>query len=179
MPGVPTPLECEKLLREAGCPPPILAHTGAVARLARAIAERCRARGQRVDVDLVVAGAHLHDIGRSRTQGLDHASVGAGILRERGFPEALVLCVERHTGGGIDADEARRLGLPVKDYTPRTLEEKIVCHADNLIDGPRRQKLQDEVDHLRSRGLDRVARKIEALHQELSRLTGQDLDALP
>lgn len=178
MPGIPTPVECEKLLREVGCAPAILAHTGAVAGLARRIAVACAGRGHACDLDLVEAGARLHDIGRARTQGLDHASAGATMLRERHYPEPLVLIVERHTGGGIDPDEARQLGLPVKDYTPRTLEEKIVCQADNLVDGARRQKLQDEVGYLRSRGLPQVARKVEALQRELSALAGRDLDAI-
>lgn len=134
-------------------------------------------RGNGCDVDLVVAAAHLHDVGRSRTQGLDHASVGARMLRERGFSEPLILCVERHTGGGIDEEEARRLRLPPKDYTPRTLEEKIVCHADNLLDGSRRQSVKDELAYLRGLGLHAPARKVESLHQELSQLVGEDLDS--
>jgi len=96
------------------------------------------AKGQKVDVGLVHAAALLHDIGRSKTHDLRHASVGADLLRARGYPESLCLCVERHTGGGIDPDEARHLGLPVKDYTPRSLEEKIVCHTDNLFNGSQR-----------------------------------------
>lgn len=176
--GLPSPPDCRRLLRGAGCPPDVVAHAGLVARLARTIAERLHARGHACHVDLVVAASHLHDIGRSRTHGLDHASVGAEILRARGLPEALVRCVERHTGGGIDPEEARALGLPVRDYTPRTLEEKVVCQADNLVDGTRRQKLQDELDHLRGLGFEPAAAKVEALHRELSALIGQDLDTL-
>lgn len=156
----------------------MIAHTDVVAALAGRIADRLQARGHSVDRDLVRAGAHLHDVGRSRTQGIDHASVGAQLLREAGYPEALCLVVERHTGGGIDAKEARTLHLPVKDYTPQTLEDKVVCQADNLVDGERRQKVQEELADLRHRGLDRVASKIEALHRELSTLCGVDLDEL-
>lgn len=165
-------------MEEAGCTTPVIAHTSRVATVAVAIAGEIRSRGHGLDIDLVLAGARLHDIGRSKTHGLDHASVGAEILREKGFPEPLCLIVERHTGGGIDPTEARLLGLPVKDYTPQTLEEKIVCQADNLVDGTRRQKVQEELAHLRNRGLERVAAKIERLHAELSRLAGRDLDEI-
>ena len=37
--------------------------------------------------------------------------------------------------GGIDKEYAKILGLPPKDYLPKTLEEKIVCYADKLIKG--------------------------------------------
>ena len=58
------------------------------------------------------------------------------------FPisQEIINIVERHIGTGLTEDDARQLGLPIKDYTPQTLEEKIVSHADNLFNGA------DEVD---------------------------------
>lgn len=88
-----------------------------------------------VDLDLVKTGAILHDVGRSRTNGIDHAIVGAEILKSRGFPLEVVNIVERHIGAGISKKEALNLGLPPKDYIPITLEEKVVAHADNLTHG--------------------------------------------
>lgn len=158
--------------------PRVVEHVEAVAALATSVAEACRDRGHAVNVPLVHAAALLHDIGRSRTHGLDHASVGADLLRARGYPEALCLCVERHTGGGIDRDEARALGLPPKDYTPRTFEEKIVCQVDNLFDGNRRQPGAREVEYLNAIGLPHAARKVAALHRELSERLGTDLDRI-
>lgn len=178
MPAWPTPKECRELLKRAGCSQPVIRHTAAVSHVAEPIAKALAGNGQAIDVSLVVAGAHLHDIGRSLTHRIDHANVGAGILRSWGLPEPLCLVVERHTGGGIDESEARALGIPPKDYTPKTLEEKVVCQADNLIDGERRQKVQEELDHLRGRDLPHVAAKIERLHRELSQLAGRDLDDL-
>ncbi len=179
MPPWPDAATCEALLHELHVPEGVTAHARKVAGLAHSIGLTLRGRGHPVDLGLVEAGALLHDVGRSRTHGLDHAGVGAALLRERGVPEAVCLIVERHTGGGIDAQEARRLGLPVRDYTPETLEERIVCHADNLVDGSRRQKVQEELAHLRSRGLAPVADKIERLHRTLSAMAGQDLDNIP
>lgn len=170
--------ECRRLLERAGCAPAILEHTVAVERVAQPIAKALDRNGHHVDLALVRAGALLHDVGRSLTHGLDHANVGAGLLRSWGLPETLCLVVERHTGGGIDEEEARTLGLPPKDYTPRSIEEKIVCQADNLVDGAKRQKVQEELAHLRASGLERVATKIEALHRELSALAGRDLDLI-
>jgi uncharacterized protein (TIGR00295 family) len=172
----PARTDCRRALKDAGADVRLIEHVEAVERVAASIAALMRRRGHRIDPTLVTAGALLHDLGRTRTHGIDHAAVGAQMVRERGWPEPLALIVERHTGGGIDANEAATLGLPPKDYTPRTLEEKIVCQADNLVDGARRQKVQEELDHLRQRGLDRVATKIERLHAELSDLAGCDLD---
>jgi tRNA (cytidine56-2'-O)-methyltransferase len=89
-----------------------------------------------------------------------------------------VRCVERHTGGGIDADEAARLGLPVRDYTPHTLEERIVCHADNLYTGDKRLALREVLAKYDAKGLSHAGRKIEALHASLGRELGIELDAL-
>ena len=95
-----------------------------------------------VDMELVKTGALLHDIGRSQTNGIKHAVVGAELLKERGFPWEVVNIVERHIGAGISREEAKVLGLPPKDYLPLTLEEKLVAHADNLIHGTQEVDLE-------------------------------------
>lgn len=94
-------------------------------------------RGHEVDMKLVEIGGLLHDIGRSRTHEVDHAVVGAEILKEMGMSGELVLIVERHIGAGIPADEAVELGLPERHYLPESIEEKIVAYADKLISGRR------------------------------------------
>ncbi|WP_457619655.1 TIGR00295 family protein [Methanopyrus sp.] len=119
-------------LERVGCPNHVIEHCKAVCHLAEEMAERCE---EDVDLNLVRTGALLHDIGRARTHGIDHAVVGASIVRELGYPEEVVRIVERHIGAGIPEEEAKKLGLPPKDYVPETLEEKIVAHADNLTFG--------------------------------------------
>lgn len=176
MPGIPPPAECRRLLADAKLDPAVVRHAEAVAALGAPLARALRRRGIFLDEALVEAGCLLHDIGRSRTHGIDHALVGANLLRERGYPESLALCVERHTGGGIAAAEARALGLPEKDYLPRTVEEKVVCQVDNLFDAETRQPVERELEDLRRRGLPHVADRIAGLHAFLSRLLGTDLD---
>ncbi|GEM_PF-6199151 len=56
---------------------------------------------------------------------------------EKVFSPEIVLITERHFAAGISREEAIRLGLPPKDYLPVSLEEKIVCHADNFTHGDR------------------------------------------
>ena len=156
----------------------VLDHARAVEGLAVAMARAAKASGNMVDEPLVSMGALLHDIGRSVSHGVDHASIGARILREDHWPPPLVDIVERHTGAGIDEAEAAQLGLPVKDYTPRTLEERLVAHADNLLSGVKRLDLGQVLEKYHAQGLDDAGAKIERLHRELGQLLHADLDAL-
>lgn len=135
-------------------------------------------RGLIPDRARVHAGALLHDIGRSVTQDVAHASTGAAILRDDHWDEAVVRIVERHTGGGIDANDAQALGLPAKDYTPRSLEERIVCHADNLFSGDRRLTMAELGDKYRAKQLPAAWAKILALHVSLCDELGVDLETL-
>lgn len=122
----------EDILSQVGCPAGVIKHSKAVSRLAVSIASRARIQ---IDRELVRLGGLFHDIGRSRTQGIDHAIAGVAIGRAFGFSEPLLNIIERHIGAGLTAEEAFRLGLPKKDYIPVTPEEKIVSYADNLIIG--------------------------------------------
>ena len=88
-----------------------------------------------VDLDLVKAGCMLHDVGRTVTDDIEHAYIGADLLRDLGVDERICLITERHVGAGITCEEARLLGLPDRNYVPETLEEKIVAHSDNLVHG--------------------------------------------
>ncbi len=120
------------ILDEFNCPFFVIEHSKAV--MLKAIQLKMDFELE-VDLDLVKTGAILHDVGRSKTHGIDHAIVGAEILENRGFPQEVVNIVERHIGAGITKEEAILLGLPPKDYMPITLEEKLVSHSDNLIHG--------------------------------------------
>jgi uncharacterized protein len=87
----------------------------------------------------------LHDIGRSITHTIQHAQAGADLLRSMGFPEEIARIVECHTGAGLTADECTLLGLAPRDCMPRTIEEKIVTHADNLLAGTRRMTIDESL----------------------------------
>jgi len=119
-----------KLLKDLNSSPYLIGHSEAVLTKALEITTNFD-----VDLEIVRAGALLHDVGRTKTQGVRHGVDGAQILREHGFPKDVVRIAEVHIGAGIPRDEACVLGLPCRDYLPVTLEEKIVAHADNLIHG--------------------------------------------
>ncbi len=42
--------------------------------------------------------------------------------------------MEKHIRGGLTEEEARELGLPVKDYRLKRIEERIIIYADRLVD---------------------------------------------
>ena len=136
---VPTADECFRFVREKGMDDDLFNHTLSV--LDRALHLQDVYGG---NLRLVIAGALLHDVGRTITHGVEHGVEGARLVRERGWDEGLAKIVERHIGGGITKEEAVEEGLPPKDYVPETLEEKIVCHADNTAGGKERFKQQLE-----------------------------------
>jgi uncharacterized protein len=133
------------------CPKNVVEHCLAVSDYAYELALAIKNNGYDVDVELVRLGGLLHDIGRSKTHGIEHGVVGAEILRDLGFDERLALIAERHIGAGITKEEAIELGLPPKDYLPVTLEEKIVAHADNLIFGTERVEIDAVIEKFEKR----------------------------
>jgi len=175
---LPSPQMALKFLSQSGCSNGVIAHCKVVAALAVQIAKACKKKGLNVDVKLVEVAALLHDIGRSKTHGVDHVIRGAEIASSLNLPKSIVSIVERHAGGGITLDEAEKLGWPIKSYLPNTLEEKIVTYADKLIEGSRRVPIERTLEKL-SRELGEnhpsVAR-VKKLHEEFSSLIG-DLDA--
>lgn len=125
----------EELLTSSGLEDHVIDHSRTVARLARRVAEALSGRGRPLDVALVETGALLHDIGRSRSHGIDHCLEGYRMLRDEDETIARIALV--HIGAGIDRKEASTVGLPSHDYLPETLEERVVAFADNLVFGVR------------------------------------------
>lgn len=153
-----------RLLKEVGCPHWVINHSKKVAEKALEISKNFK-----VDRTLIREAALLHDIGRCKTNSIQHGIIGAKILKERGYPENIIKIVERHIGAGIPKDEAILLGLPPKDYIPITLEEKIVAHADNLINGEEEVDISFVLKKWKSKlGEDHPAiERLKKLHREL------------
>ncbi len=119
------------ILRDAGVAEDDIAHCIKVAEKAIEIAERT---GADLDMELVARGALFHDLGKAKTREIEHGKVGAEIGKELGLPEEVIAIMEKHIRGGLSEKEAEELGLPVKDYSLKSLEEKIVIYADRLVD---------------------------------------------
>lgn len=114
--------------------PHVINHIEMVTKKALEIGKKLRERGFNVDLELLETGSYLHDIGRSVDHGVGHAIESARIIKGLEFSDAVVKLVERHVGAGITAEEAEKLGLPKKDYIPKTLEEKILAYADKFFE---------------------------------------------
>jgi len=97
-----------------------------------------------VDREFVEEAAMLHDIGIIYCNApkifclgdhryIEHGYLGAELLRQEGLPKH-ALVAERHTGTGITMEQVIRedLPVPVQDYCPISLEEKIICYADKF-----------------------------------------------
>ena len=119
------------MLRRAGVSEEDIVHSVKVAEKALEISARTRAD---LDMELVGRGALFHDLGKAKTHAIEHGRLGAQMGAILGLPAAVTAVMEKHIRGGLSADEAVELGLPVKDYTLGTLEERIIIYADRLVD---------------------------------------------
>ena len=170
---IPDRNECMMMLREEGADERIFKHVEKVSELAMNIGKSCGA-----DLGIIEAGSLLHDIGRTKTNGIRHAVEGAEILRRKNVSAIIVNIVERHTGAGIPKDEALTLGLPERDLVPETLEEKIVAQADNLVSGEEFITLDQTVENYRKKGLYKAAERIIELQKDLEKKCGINIDEL-
>ncbi|MBQ7532013.1 MAG: HD domain-containing protein [Paludibacteraceae bacterium] len=121
----------------------LLHHSRQVADKALAI---CAAHPEwQVDKQFVEEAAMLHDIGiifcdapgilcHGTEPYIRHGLIGAELLRKEGFPKHARVA-ERHTGSGLSAKEIeeQQLPLPMQDYLPESLEERIICYADKFF----------------------------------------------
>ena len=170
----PSPEEALDILQRMGCSKKVIAHCKAVSTLSVNFAKKCEKKGVKIDVKLVEVGALLHDIGRSKTHNINHAVVGSQIAKSLKLSKSIIAIIECHIGGGISSDEAKKLGLPIKDYFPETLEEKIVAYADKLIEGAKVVSIKDAMNDLvKKLGVTHPAiERIKKLHEELSPMIG-------
>lgn len=120
-----------EILRKAGVSEDDIRHCIKVAEKALEIARRIKTN---VDMELVGRGALFHDLGKAKTHEIQHGMIGAELGQAIGLPKQITDIMEKHIRGGLTEQEAIELGLPVKDYTLRRLEEKIVIYADRLVD---------------------------------------------
>ena len=120
----------------------LVAHGNLVAQKALALARNLSHLNP--DMDFIHEAAMLHDIGiiMTRTPELGctgalpyicHGYLGRAILEKAGLTRHGRVC-ERHVGVGITMEDIRsgKLPIPLRDMTPQTLEEQIICYADKF-----------------------------------------------
>lgn len=138
----------------------LLVHSRQVA--AKALEVSRRHPELHLDEAFVERAAMLHDLGIFRTNApgihchgeapyLLHGRLGAEIMRSEG-DEAVARVCERHTGTGLTAEAIRRQNLPLPpgDYTPQTMEEKVICYADKFFSKSHPEQRRDVEQTLKS-----------------------------
>ena len=141
--GVPSEEECLAILRKYSTPSIVVEHCIFVKKTAEEICQNMTS----IDIELIVAGALLHDIGRAVTHSIRHGVEGAKILQEEGISAKIISIVKNHIGTGIDRIEAEKLGLPPDDYIPKASEEIIVSYADNLVCDNHKRSFNETLKH--------------------------------
>ncbi|MDE8698292.1 phosphohydrolase, partial [Bacteroides cellulosilyticus] len=97
-----------------------------------------------LDKDFLYEAGMLHDIGIFLTNApgifcfgdqpyVCHVYLVADLMRQEGYPRHALVC-ERHTGAGLSLDDiiSQKLPVPHRDMLPVSLEEQVVCFADNF-----------------------------------------------
>ncbi|MBN2341959.1 MAG: HDIG domain-containing protein [Deltaproteobacteria bacterium] len=120
----------------------LIAHSEAVARGALQIAHK--SNGKNIDEIFLEQAAMVHDIGIAETDAptigcfgsepyMAHGILGAALMRKLGFERHALVC-ERHIGMGLSCADivSQQLPLPMRDFVPVSLEERIICYVDNF-----------------------------------------------
>ncbi len=175
------------------CPPDSVAykileeHSTLVAQKALDVA--CRLSQVKPDMKFIYEAAMLHDIGiiRTRTPELGcngefpyicHGYMGRELLEKYGLIRHARVC-ERHVGVGITKQDIRsgNLPIPLRDMTPQSIEEQIICYADKFFSkNGHRQTAQEKtveeiVAGLRRYGQDKADLFL-SWHRQFTRFSG-------
>jgi uncharacterized protein len=128
-PCIPSREECLALMEEQGMLPNIRGHSLQVARVARVLAVHLPPSIPPLDLDLLEAGALLHDIAKTECLKTKkkHTDVGAAFLEARGYPEVAEIVVQHVTlkNGHSRPDRVSEVEL-VHYADKRVLHEEIV-----------------------------------------------------
>jgi len=111
--------QARKLLEELKVDSGLCTHSEGVAHRAETVCRILSEAGHAPDTEQVVVAALLHDVGRARSDGLNHAVTGAQMLLEHGFEGA--------------AELVRVHALP--QTAELSLEAKVLIYAD-ITTGP-------------------------------------------
>jgi|TARA_Y100000031_G_C8197853_1_gene374641 uncharacterized protein len=130
--NIPTKEECLEILKNNGTLSNIIEHCKTVANLASKIADNLIKKGIKINKDLVIAGALLHDIERHKP---NHIESGTNLIKSLGYPEVAQI-IKHHSLYQIEKEEVQ----------PKTIEEKVVFYADKKIKGNKVTNLKERLD---------------------------------
>ncbi len=170
---IPDKEECLSLLNKYGADEKLISHSIMVSKVALEIGKGCGA-----DEKILEAGALLHDIGKTVTGGISHGAEGHSILLKEGYDEMIARFCSTHVGAGLLKKTAKKFKLPDLDYIPRSLEEKIVCHADTLLKGSKVVTLDEIIKDYEIKGLSSEIPRLKRLDDQLKKKCGYRIEEL-
>ncbi len=145
----------------------VLNHSKAVQKFALKISKNVKG----CNLKIIKIGSLLHDIGRfkypptNKKFSIKHGIAGAKILKKEKVDNIFAKICENHLGVGITKQDiiSQKLPLPKKNFVPITIEEKIICYADNMkLDSEKaiEDRFAKEVD-------EKYRKKVKKFHQEI------------
>ncbi len=148
---IPTVTDCYAYMAQYGMLENIRAHSLLVARVAVLLTKGLQQAGNSVSLEIIIAGALLHDIAKTSCLNIeeDHAVKGRDICRAQGMPEIAEI-VAQHV-------------ILQKNGSSKITEIEVVYYADKRVN-------HDEVVSLEERRtyiLERYAGNNESLHQAI------------
>ena len=133
--NIPSRKECLDILKNNGTPSNIIEHSKAVCIVAENVVENLIKKGIKVNKELVIAGALLHDVERHKD---NHVFRGVELVKKLGYPEVAQVML-RHTLYKIENNE------------PKTIEEKIVFYADKRVKNDEIVSMEERYKDLKER----------------------------
>ena len=131
---IPTAAECEAILAMQRVEARVIRHARKVAHVANCLAEALVGSGLKLDLELVRAGALLHDVAKGQPE---HAVAGASLLRSMNFGRVAKV-VETHTDLGDDFELDEKTLVYLADKLVRgedlvTLNERFQPALDRFV----------------------------------------------
>jgi uncharacterized protein len=149
---IPTVDQCQLLMEEYGMLENIKAHSMVVEKVASLLARSLRQAGEDLVLEMVTAGALMHDIAKTQCLGTreDHAKKGKEICLEHQFYEIADIVAEHIVLAEFDSNHAVR-------------EKEIVYYADKRVNHDVVVSLDERLEGL----LDRYGRNKEPLKETI------------
>jgi uncharacterized protein len=163
-PDIPSPTDCLALMTAYAMLPNIREHSLVVREVALHLGTSLVEAGFALHLDLIAAGALLHDLGKTYCLGtsINHAEWGAEIVHEAGYPEVAQV-VREHVFLQTNGNDPRAIReAEVVNYADkRVLHTRVVTLADRFVDLMERYG-KNEAARLRIAVLQEGAHRLEA-----------------
>jgi uncharacterized protein len=132
---VPSVNECLGIMDKYQMMPNIRRHSLMVARVAFILGEALNRRSSDLNMKLILAGALLHDIAKTRSlrEGGNHVELGEKMVLEMGYPEVACI-VAQHVGEGSEIADTIDEAAVVNYADKRVQHDRIVPLRDRFED---------------------------------------------